>query len=181
MSGKDICDIKHGHYIAKLIVSFVRTHFIVIDLTIHSELVEAATLTRKQLELLARLNELRKAESVEDILKRTPNMSSLQTKIKALYGSLSEITHSATPQPLELLGSVDVQNGSMTPVYPEFSEHAYTSLSHIALSVLEYFFWADKFFIENFKDYDTLWSSEWILRAAQAYEAIISTEPVVHV
>jgi hypothetical protein len=181
MSGKDVRDIKHGLYIAKLIVSFVRTHFIAIDLTIHGELVESATLTRKQLELLARLNELRNAESVEGLLKRTPNLSSLQTRIKALYGSFSEIAHSSTLQPLELLGSVDAQEGSMTAVYPVFSEHAYTSLSHIAFCVLEYFLWADKFFTENFKEYDTRWASEWMPRAVQAYEAIAATESKAHV
>jgi hypothetical protein len=181
MSGKDVRSIKHGIYIAKLIVSFVRTHFIAIDLTIHGELVEAATLTRKQLELLARLNELQKVESVEGLLKRTPNLSSLQTKIKELYGSFSEIAHSSTLQPLELLGSVDVQDGSMTAVYPTFSEHAYTSLSHIAFCVLEYFLWADKFFTENFKEYDSHWASEWMPRAVQAYEAITATEPAAHV
>ncbi|SDR10669.1 hypothetical protein [Pseudoxanthomonas sp. CF125] len=170
MSGKDVRSIPHGIYIAKLIVSFVRTHFIAVDLTIHSELVEAATLTRKQIELLARLNELRKVESVEGLLRRTPNLSSLQTQIKSLYGSYSEIAHSSALQPLELLGSVNAQDGSMTAVYPMFTEHAYTSLGHIAFSVLEYFLWADKFFAENFSDYDADWASGWIRRAVRAYE-----------
>ena len=177
MSGKDVRNIKHGLYIAKLIVSFVRTHFIAIDLATCGELVEASTLTRKQLELLARLNELRKAESVEKLLKRTPNLSSLQTKIKELYGSFSEIAHSSTLQPLELLGSVDVQDGSMAAVYPVFSENAHVALSHLAFCVLEYFFWGNDFFAENFKDYDTVWASEWLPRAVQAYEAITTQIP----
>lgn len=181
MSGKDVQNIKHGLYIAKLIVSFVRTHFIAIDLTIQGEIVEAATLTRKQFELLARLNELRKVESVENLVKRTPNLSSLQTVLKSLYGSYSEIAHSSSLQPLELLGSVDVQDRSMTAVYPVFSEHAYTSLSHIAFCVLEYFLWADEFFPENFKEYDSSWASEWITRAAQAYEAVAGTGSTAHV
>ena len=181
MSGKDVRNIQHGMYIAKLIVSFVRTHFIAIDHTVHGELIESATLIRKQFELLARLNELRRNESVDSLLKRTPNLSSLQTQIKILYGTYSEIAHSSTFQPLELLGSVDVQGGSMTAVYPVFSEHAYTSLSHVALCAFEYFLWADTFFAEHIDGYDKNWASAWAPRAFHAYESVFAESPATHV
>jgi len=41
-----------------LVTSYVRTHFIVTDLILNGDLVEAVTLIRKQLESVARLNEL---------------------------------------------------------------------------------------------------------------------------
>lgn len=180
MSGKDVRGIKHGIYIAKLIVSFVRTHFIATDLVIQGELVEGATLIRKQFELLARLNELLKVESVDSLLKRTPNLSNLRTQMKSLYGSYSEIAHSSALDPLQLLGSVEVGEGSMTAVYPVFSEHAYISLSHIALCVFEYFLWADEFFAENIPEYDREWAARWAPQVLDAYAALFGVETVDH-
>lgn len=178
MSGKDVGGIKHGTYIAKLVVSFVRTHFIAIELITHSELVEAATLIRKQFELMARLNELLKEDSLEGLLKRTPNLSNLRTKIKGLYGQYSEIAHSASLDPLQLLGSVGVGNGTMTTVYPTFSGHAHTSLSHAAMCVFEYFLWCEEFFTNNIAGYDRDWAAGWANQVFEAYESMFGAEYV---
>lgn len=172
MSGKDWRQIPNGPYIADLIVSFVRTHFISIDLTVQCEIIEATILVRKQFELLARLNELQNAGSVESLLKRTPNLSALQTNIKTLYGSYSEIAHSASPGPLELLGSVKSSEGYMTAVYPVFTENSHACLNHIALCVFEYFLWANTFLMCQFGEYEKTWETQWMPRAINAYIAI---------
>jgi len=177
MSGKNVTHIKGGLYISKLVVSFVRTHFIAIDLALQGELVEAATLVRKQLELLARLNELIKVEDVDSLLKRTPNLSSLRTRVKALYGSYSEIAHSSTTGPLQLLGRTEVDGAVMTNLYPEYSDYALTCLQHIALCVFEYFLWADKFFTENFHDYDATWASDWASHAFKVHDDFLEALP----
>jgi hypothetical protein len=105
-SGHDVGAIPNSQYNLDLIVSFTRTHFIVMDLIVCGELIEAATLQRKQFELVARLNEIRETKSIESLIKKTPNLTTLRTRIKKLYGEYSEISHSASPLPLQLLGRI---------------------------------------------------------------------------
>jgi len=53
----EIADEKQ-QYKLLLVVSFMRTHYVVNELIIYSEIIEASTLMRKQLELIARLKEI---------------------------------------------------------------------------------------------------------------------------
>ena len=50
--------ISNREYYGKLMVSFIRTHFVLYDLIICDELVDAEVLFRKQLELVSRFVEL---------------------------------------------------------------------------------------------------------------------------
>src|SRR5438105_5016353 len=106
-SGQDMSAIPHAEYIGGLLVSFTRTHFIVVDLIACSELIESATLLRKQFELIARLQELNVIEPVKNLLERTPNLRRLKTEVGKLYGEYSRIAHSAHPEPLQLLGRIE--------------------------------------------------------------------------
>src|ERR1043166_3572986 len=91
-------------------------------------LIDAATLLRKQFELLARLNELHAAGTIDHLLKKNPQFSALKTNIRRLYGEYSKIAHSAAPQPLELLGRIEDGKRAWTAVYPIFLEDAYVAL-----------------------------------------------------
>jgi hypothetical protein len=83
-SGYDVSAIRNAQYNMDLIVSFTRTHFIVMDLIVCGELIEASALQRKQFELVARLNEIREAKSIESLLNKTPNLATLRTRIKKI-------------------------------------------------------------------------------------------------
>ena len=77
--------------------SFMRTHFIISDLIMGGDLIEAITLIRKQLESLARLNEIDSAP-LEKLYGRTPNISSvLKAGRGQIYGQLSEVAHFSKP------------------------------------------------------------------------------------
>ena len=114
LSGQDMRSIPNGLYIVDLVVSFTRTHFVTIDLIVCSELIDGATLLRKQFELLARLNQLQATETVEHLINRTPNLSSLRTQVKTLYGDYSQVAHSSAPQSLQLLGREEYGDGVFT-------------------------------------------------------------------
>ena len=172
LSGQDMKSISHGLYISDLMVSFSRSHFTVVDLIIYSELVEVSTLLRKQMELLARLNELHVSSTVDHLLKRTPNLSILKTHLRELYGTYSEIAHSATPQSLELLGRIVHGEGEVTSVYPNFSENAYIALQNAIMSVFEYYVWTDKFLSENCPSYDSNWAKRWLLDTIEKYKLV---------
>jgi hypothetical protein len=174
LSGQDMRPILHGLYICDLVVSFTRTHFVVVDLLVCSELTDAATLLRKQFELLARLNELSTAETIDHLLKRTPNLSALKTKIKALYGEYSQVAHSSAPQPLQLLGRMEHEWGERTVVYPVFQENAYVSMQHVTLTVLEYYLWSHQFFSDHCEPYDSGWGSKWLSEVVEKHEAVFS-------
>jgi hypothetical protein len=113
LSGKDFRQVPHGSYVSGLIVSYVRTHFITIDFLGQGELIEAAVLSRKQMELLARLHELSANGCLENLIRRTPNVRILTTKLRRLYSDYSEIAHSANPIHLEQLGQIE-DEGSAT-------------------------------------------------------------------
>jgi hypothetical protein len=169
-SGCDVSTIPNAQYNLDLMVSFTRTHFIIMDLIVCCELIEACTLLRKQFELVARLNEIRAAGSIKSLLKRTPNLAALRTRIKALYGSYSQISHSADPVPLELLGRIFREDGDVTVVYPTFSENAYVSLNHAAVTVFEYYYWAHEFLSLHVKSYDQTWGEDWIIEATKKHK-----------
>ena len=109
-----------------LIASFIRTHFVILDLIESSDLIEAATLIRKQIELLARFNEL-DSKDIEELCGKVPNVKNVN--IGATYGALSEIAHSAKFEPLSLLG-VEVSEKSIAFfVYPQFNKHTLSTIS----------------------------------------------------
>ncbi len=73
--------------------SFIKTHLLLNDLILDGNLIESFVLLRKQLESLARLEELNKFY-VRDLEGRTPNIrSAIEGQAGRIYGALSEIAH----------------------------------------------------------------------------------------
>ena len=72
LDGNEIADEKL-QYKLLLVVSFMRTHYVVNELIIYSEIIEAATLMRKQLELIARMEEIDVSE-LEKLDKKVPQI-----------------------------------------------------------------------------------------------------------
>ncbi|WP_281716502.1 hypothetical protein [Alteromonas sp. CyTr2] len=154
ISGKSFREIENGLYLADLMASFCRSHFIASDLLLGGELVEGAVIVRKQIELLARLNEITNGIDVDRLIRRTPNIKHLKSGLNRLYSDYSEISHSASPKAMELLGRKEYEQGTFTPLYPEFQENSYVSMQHLVMCALEYYVWAVNFFKDNFEAYD---------------------------
>ena len=113
-------------YRLTLTVSFIRTHFVIIDLIEASDLIEAATLIRKQAELLARFNEIGDKD-LHKLFGKTPNIAAVN--IGATYGSLSEIAHSSKLETMSLLGIQANAEHTSFSVYPVFNEHTLKTIS----------------------------------------------------
>ena len=108
-----------------LCASFVRSHFIINDLILTGDVIEATTLVRKQLESLARLNELDQRPLVK-LQGRTPNISSVFAHGEGgMYGTLSEIAHFSTPRVSELLHVVSEGKRVGPSLDPVFTEHCF--------------------------------------------------------
>lgn len=152
LSGKDFGQVPHGLYACDLIVSFTRTYFIAIDLIRQGELIEAAVLVRKQIELLARLHELSANNDLDAMIRKTPNVKSLTTKLRKLYSSYSEVAHSADPIHLQQLGRIEDERHIWTSVYPQYSENAAITFQHILLSLAEFHGWASPNLSEVFSE-----------------------------
>lgn len=88
-----------------LIVSFIRTHMMIDELLHYCENIEAATLVRKQLELLARYKETENMDELKIAIKmkKVPQISKIENG-GVMYGMLSEIAHSAKSETYTLLG-----------------------------------------------------------------------------
>lgn len=168
-SGRDMTKIDNGLYIADLMVSFCRSHFIVSDLINQGELIEAATLIRKQMELLSRLNELTNGLGMEKLLNRTPNLKHLQTQLKRLYAAYSEIAHSSNPEILHLLGRKEMGEGYFTPLYPEFSDNVLISFQHLIGTALEFYVWCTDLYDQHFEDHEKAKLEETFIRAIESF------------
>lgn len=108
-----------------LISSYVRTHFIINDFLLNGDLVEASILMRKQLEAVARLNEL-DSKSLTKLLGKTPNVKNiLKCESGKIYGLLSEIAHSSSHRIGELLSVVEDGEKVGVSNLPKYSEHAH--------------------------------------------------------
>lgn len=115
-------------YRLKLIVSFIRTHYVISDLVKYSENIEAVVLLRKQLELLGRFKELEKQPS-KSLYGKTPNIKHIEN-CGELYGVLSEISHSAKEETLSLLGEYVSDDAVSYSLLPVFTKHTITTFSN---------------------------------------------------
>lgn len=104
--------------------SYIRTHYLVGDLILNGDLVEAIVLIRKQLESLARLHEL-DSKPFQKLTGKVPNIQNvLKGPAGRMYGDLSEVAHFSTPRVAELMHVVergDLIGPSLLPVYSERS------------------------------------------------------------
>lgn len=179
ISGKNLRDIDNGLYVGDLMVSFCRSHFIASDLILGGELVEGAIIIRKQIELLARLNEITNGLDIDRLIQKTPNIKHLKTGLKRLYFDYSEIAHSSSPKVMELLGRKEYEEGNFTLLYPEFQENAYISMQHLVMSALEYYVWCVNFFGDNFSEYDSTYDSTLFEKALKQHEKIYTSVPAL--
>lgn len=115
-----------------LAASFTRSHYIISNLLLEGELIDAATLLRKNLEVLARLIEVEQLP-LDRINGRTPNVKYAFADGKApVYGHLSEIAHFSTPEASELLQPAVVGDRVGPRIAPTYDEKAggYMDLLH---------------------------------------------------
>lgn len=178
VSGKSFREIDNGLYLADLMVSFCRSHFIALELVLGGELVEAAVIVRKQMELLARLNELSAGLDIDKLVRKTPNIKHLKTGLNRLYSEYSEISHSASPKVLQILGRKELEEGTFTTVYPEFQENAYVSMQHLVMTALEYYVWCANFLIDNFPEYDATYDSVLFNKAYELHQKVFTGAPI---
>jgi hypothetical protein len=172
LSGQDISSVDHARYVSGLMVSFTRTHFIAADLVTCCDLIDAATLLRKQFELVARLQELEAVQSIEKLLNRTPNIRHLHTHAKKIYSEYCRVAHSAHPEPLQLLGESIEHEHTFTAVYPHFDPNAYVALQHQFLTVIEYYVWAHRFLRRWPLRYNFEWGEKWLDDALECHERV---------
>ena len=98
-----------------LIVSFMRTHYVINELITYSEIIEASTLMRKQLELIARLKEI-DVNELERLDKKVPQM-------KQYYGLWSQVAHNASFDSLDMLGfNMEDENHKRFYVQPSYTD-----------------------------------------------------------
>lgn len=90
-------------YQISLIVSYVRTHYIITDHLMKGDLIEGIILVRKQLETVARLKEIEQKD-LKKLHKKTPNIkNAIHSEACRIYGYLSEAAHFSTPDIASLL------------------------------------------------------------------------------
>lgn len=121
MDGVEVGDEKL-QYKLLLTVSFMRTHVCVCEHIFNSENIEAATLMRKQLELIARLREV-EVKDLETLYDKVPNVAFGQP-MNVLYGILSKIAHNTNLDSLNILGyRMDDERHKHVYVYPVYNEN----------------------------------------------------------
>ena len=175
VSGKSFREIQNGTYLANKMVSFCRSHFIASDLILSGELVEGAIIVRKQMELLARVNELSAGLDIYKLVRRTPNIKHLKTGLNRLYSEYCEIAHSASPKVMQILGRKELDDRTYTPLYPEFEETAYVSIQHLAMTALEYYVWCANFLTDNFPEYDATYDSVLFNKAYEQHQKVFTS------
>ena len=148
-------------YQLNLTVSYVRTHFIINDLVLNGDIIEAYTLIRKQLEKLTRLNEL-DSKPIGKLLLKTPNVLNLFGEAgKGIYPELSETAHFSHPRVSEFL-SFESKDGKKGPsLFPSYKKSAIICYDRNAYVTLYFVSWLIDFVKEinprynNQKDVET--------------------------
>lgn len=152
LDSRESDDLKESYRLIT-ILSFIRTHYVILDLIESSDVIEAATLIRKQVELLARFKEL-ESKDLKSLNKKTPNIAN--TNIKSTYGSLSEIAHSSRFETLSLLGVIEGDSYLGFSPYPIFNKENVLKTISIYLDVFFKFVAAllesNLFNTDNFND-----------------------------
>lgn len=138
---------EEGGYSAGLVVSFIRTNFMVVKCAEESHLFEGSTLLRKQLEVVARLIEIDNSKGTLDkLLKKTPNLGVLKSKVRRLHGSYSEIAHSSEPDHFQLLGyGHKDEHQHYISMYPKFSRNSYVLLHNAGHVFIEFWAWLQSY------------------------------------
>ena len=123
-------------YKTLLAVSFMRTHVCACEHIFNSENIEAVTLMRKQLELIARMREV-DVKDLSELYNKVPNVG-FGKPMNVLYDLMSKIAHNASFDSLDLLGyRMDEESQKHVSVYPIYTPDTIRSFDHaIGLFVL---------------------------------------------
>lgn len=128
-------------YQISLVTSYIRSHYIINEMILDSDIIEATTLIRKQLESLTRIHELDKNPLLK-LLKKTPNVINCFKSVgKKIYPHLSEIAHFATPRVGELLHVVEDGDLIGPSLHPRYTKSAHGSFDLHALVSIYFLFW----------------------------------------
>ena len=128
-------------YQISLVTSYVRTHFIINDMILDGDIVEATTLIRKQLESITRMNEL-DAKPLLKLMKKTPNViNCFKRPGKQIYPHLSEVAHFATPRVGELLHVVEDDELVGPSLHPQYVQASHGCFDLQALVTIYFLFW----------------------------------------
>ena len=155
---KAILSIENECHIDKykqaLLASFIRTSFVSIELIINSELIEAITLLRKQIELIARLRELDQFEH-EELKKKNkpPNVKYLKTHLKKLYSPYSDGAHSTTYASHSLLGFYEDTEKKRHIMCPEFTKNTEVIFDNWLWVFFEFTLWVLEYKVEHAEGY----------------------------
>jgi hypothetical protein len=141
-------------YQLNLTVSYIRTHFVINNLILDGDLIEAYTLIRKQFEKYTRINELDN-KPIEKLRGKTPNVINLFGEAgKEIYPELSEVAHFGHPRVSEFL-SVETKDGKKGPsIFPTYKESAIICYDRSAYVALYFSAWLVDFVQENNCKYD---------------------------
>jgi len=128
-------------YQISLVTSYIRTHYIINDMILDGDIVEATTLIRKQLESLTRMNEL-DSKSLLKLFKKTPNVINFFKKPgKKIYPHLSEVAHFATPRVGELLHVLEDGELLGPSLHPQYVKAAHGCFDLQAFVTIYFLFW----------------------------------------
>ena len=140
-------------YQISLSTSFIRTHYLINDLFMQGDIIEAMTLIRKQFESLTRMHEIDDKPLLK-LHKKTPNVCNLFKKAgKLIYPRLSEAAHFGKPEVGEFLKVVedgDLIGPSLIPTYHEYSLACLDLNCFMAIHFLHWFIQKLKEFHEDF-------------------------------
>jgi hypothetical protein len=157
---------EHAEYIRELVISFTRSHFIAQDLLWNGEILEASTLLRRQLEIVARLIEI--ARGRRRSLAKTPlarqELEALGDKhcgpeSQSIYQDLCNLAHPSGADFALPLGSAGPDG--LPPKHPGIDENLIRVFRWLCFSAIEFERWAMDFRSENCQGNE---ADEWMLQ-----------------
>ena len=140
-------------YQLDLSASFLRTHFVINDLILSGDIIEALTLIRKQIENLTRLIEI-DDKPLAKLSRKTPNVINILKKTgKKLYQELSEIAHFGSPRVGALIKIKNENESKCGPsVLPMFSDTLFEVYKQHSFISIYFAFWIIGFLNSVYND-----------------------------
>lgn len=161
-TGIEIAD-ENFQYKMLLLISFMRTHYVLYELIFLSSNIEAAVLARKQIELLCRIKELSKYD-VQQLEKKTPNVSNLKLFGKE-YGLLSTIAHSASFDSLDFLGYTKIdEEHKKYFAQPTYTENTIDLMESFVVLFMKFIFLSLDIKKQIIPKYDSTWDLSFLIR-----------------
>lgn len=161
-TGIEIAD-ENFQYKTLLLLSFMRTHYVLYELIFLSSNIEAAVLARKQIELLCRIKELCKYDA-HQLNKKTPNISNFKLFGKE-YGILSTIAHSASLDCLDSLGFTKIDDEHKKYfAQPTYTENTTDLMESFVVLFIEFILISLNIKDQIIPRYDSTWDLSFLVR-----------------